>query len=256
MKSRLVAQLRLIFDLDSGSHSGSHSGPTPGPSSGPSREPSSGLHPEPSSGLVADIATPRLVRHPRARRYVLRLQPDGTPRVTIPRWGSQREALAFVAAQHDWVVRERARQIERARQRPSRAWVDGAVVLLAGQSLTLRRGEAPAPGVDAEHPGELRVTPRAADGANLHPVAATWMLRRARRLLPPRLLELAAGFALDVTHVSIRNQRARWGSCATGGRISLNWRLVQTPDAVRDYVLIHELMHLRQPNQTRSATTC
>ena len=63
-------------------------------------------------------------------------------------------------------------------------------------------------------------------------------------------MALAAQFDLAVTQVSVRNQRARWGSCATGGRISLNWRLVQTPDAVRDYVLIHELMHLRQPNHS------
>ena len=63
-------------------------------------------------------------------------------------------------------------------------------------------------------------------------------------------MALAAQFDLAVTQVSVRNQRARWGSCATGGRISLNWRLIQTPDAVRDYVLIHELMHLRQPNHS------
>ena len=79
---------------------------------------------------------------------------------------------------------------------------------------------------------------------------SAWLLARAKRLLPPRLLALAAQFDLAVTQVSVRNQRARWGSCATGGRISLNWRLIQTPDTVRDYVLIHELMHLRQPNHS------
>jgi len=46
--------------------------------------------------------------------------------------------------------------------------------------------------------------------------------------------------------VSIRNQRTRWGSCGRDGSISLNWRLVLMPAAVRDYVLIHELMHLKR----------
>lgn len=68
----------------------------------------------------------------------------------------------------------------------------------------------------------------------------------ARRVLPPRLLELAAHHGLTVTRVSVRNQRSRWGSCGRDGHISLNWRLVQMPDWVRDYVLLHELMHLRR----------
>ena len=51
---------------------------------------------------------------------------------------------------------------------------------------------------------------------------------------------------LAVAGVSIRNQRTRWGSCGRDGHISLNWRLVLMPPDVRDYVLIHELMHLRR----------
>jgi predicted metal-dependent hydrolase len=69
---------------------------------------------------------------------------------------------------------------------------------------------------------------------------------RARVELPPRLLGLAAAHGLQVSRVSIRNQRSRWGSCGRDGHISLNWRLVLMPDWVRDYVLVHELMHLRR----------
>jgi predicted metal-dependent hydrolase len=69
---------------------------------------------------------------------------------------------------------------------------------------------------------------------------------QARLELPSRLLELAAQHGLAVSRVSIRNQRARWGSCGRDGHICLNWRLVLMPPAVREYVLIHELMHLRR----------
>jgi hypothetical protein len=68
----------------------------------------------------------------------------------------------------------------------------------------------------------------------------------ATRELPARLMELAALHGLSVPRVSIRNQRSRWGSCGRDGHICLNWRLVQMPPHVRDYVLIHELMHLRR----------
>ena len=72
------------------------------------------------------------------------------------------------------------------------------------------------------------------------------MRARASAELTPRLLELAKAHDLVVAGVSIRSQRTRWGSCSRGGRISLNWRLLVMPEWVREYVLIHELMHLRQ----------
>jgi predicted metal-dependent hydrolase len=83
--------------------------------------------------------------------------------------------------------------------------------------------------------------------APVHTPADVVRLRQlARRVLPPRLYDLAAQHGIVVTRVSVRNQRTRWGSCGRDGHISLNWRLVQMPEWVRDYVLIHELMHLRR----------
>ena len=68
----------------------------------------------------------------------------------------------------------------------------------------------------------------------------------ANTVLPPLLLEWASKLGLDVAQVSVRDQRTRWGSCGRNGRICLNWRLVLMPDWVRDYVIVHELMHLRR----------
>lgn len=65
-------------------------------------------------------------------------------------------------------------------------------------------------------------------------------------MLPARLHELAAEHHLEVQRVSIRGQKTRWGSCGRNGHICLNWRLVLMPEAIRDYVLVHELMHLRR----------
>lgn len=75
--------------------------------------------------------------------------------------------------------------------------------------------------------------------------------RTAERELPARLLELAAAHGLTVGRVSIRNQRSRWGSCSSTGTITLNWRLVRMPPGVRDYVMLHELMHLREANHSK-----
>ena len=76
-------------------------------------------------------------------------------------------------------------------------------------------------------------------------------LARARRELVPRVGELAHQHGLRVQRVSIRRQRSRWGSCSRRGSISLNWRLAHAPALVRDYVIIHELMHLREMNHSQ-----
>jgi predicted metal-dependent hydrolase len=72
----------------------------------------------------------------------------------------------------------------------------------------------------------------------------------AGRELPARLAELAEPLGYHVAGVTVRDQRSRWGSCSPSGRISLNWRLVQVPPSIRDYVLLHELTHLAVANHS------
>jgi predicted metal-dependent hydrolase len=206
---------------------------------------------EPSSALTRPPDRFALyVRNPRARRYVLRLLADGTPRVTIPRRGSQREAERFLLAQRDWLDRQRASLVERLAGRPPRHWMEGHTVLLRGTSYVLRRAaDVLRAGVTVDEDA-LVVSPRHRDTDDLRPTVTAWLWQLARLELPARLRLLARDHGLAVTAITIRNQRTRWGSCAPNGRISLNWRLVQTPPDVCDYVLLHELMHIRQANHS------
>jgi predicted metal-dependent hydrolase len=72
----------------------------------------------------------------------------------------------------------------------------------------------------------------------------------AKEILPARVRELAARCGVSVGTISIRNQQSRWGSCTTHGNLSLNWRLVLLPPAMRDHVLLHELAHRRHMNHS------
>ena len=169
------------------------------------------LNPEPGA------LTPVLLfaRHPRARRYLIRVTEDGTVRVTVPRWGSKREAAAFAARE--------------------RAWIEKQLRARAEHELSDR---------------ERRTTNGQSGGANderrLAADERRALIDRAKKELPPRLMELAAQHGLTVARISIRDQRWRWGSCSSQGHICLNWRLVTMPAEVRDYVLIHELLHLKR----------
>jgi predicted metal-dependent hydrolase len=185
------------------------------------------------------------VRVRRARKYILRVRPDGTLRVTIPRGGSRRDAEAFVDEHRRWVDEERVRVA--ARHAPVE-WYAGDTVPLRGVATV----------ITTEQRGQQRlvvfggVRVRAAsDAVNLRPAVEAALRHIAARELVPRLKTLAAGHGLTVTRVTVRNQRSRWGSCSTGGVIALNFRLVQMPPWVSDYVLLHELMHLRQQNHSR-----
>jgi predicted metal-dependent hydrolase len=183
----------------------------------------------------------RMVRHPRARRYLLRLLPDGTARVTIPRGGTVHEARSFAERQTRWLES----QLSRLDHQPpaSPAWVVGKPVWFRGEEVTL---QSPAPGW-VQLAGESVRVPETAD---LRPALQNHLRRLAARELPPRVLELARRHEVAVTRVSVRNQRTRWGSCSRRGVISLNWRLIQLPGFVSDYVMLHELMHRRQLNHS------
>ena len=150
--------------------------------------------------LFAPRAETQFVRHRWARRYILRVLDNGTLRVTLPRWGSKREALAFVERSQAWISQQRIKQ----QARP--------VVV---------------------HPNEPELR------------------RRAAKELPSQLLGLAKAHDITVTRVSIRNQRSRWGACSAAGSITLNWRLILAPGFVREYVMIHELMHRRELNHSK-----
>jgi predicted metal-dependent hydrolase len=196
---------------------------------------------------VAPVAQADVVftRSMRATRYKLTLRRDGVAVAIIPARGSEREARVFVAEHQDWLERARARQAKRPRV--AETWILGTHVLWRGELTEIRRasdGERPQVCLAAD---VFRVARLEAD---LRPTLEAHFLRRAKIELPGRTWELAAVTGMAVSEVTVRNQRTRWGSCTTGGVISLNWRLVQTPDAVRDYIIYHELMHLKEMNHS------
>jgi predicted metal-dependent hydrolase len=183
-----------------------------------------------------------IVRHSRARRYLLRLCPNGTARVTLPRGGTLDEARRFAERNHDWL----AQQFEKLEARPQRPtdWRIGSEILLRGEPVH----------IESEQPGLIRfggeTLPVADTSADLRPVIEKYLRKMAVKELPGRVAVLTSLHGLQVNRVSVRNQRSRWGSCSRAGNISLNWRLISLPGFVRDYIILHELAHLRQMNHS------
>jgi len=186
-----------------------------------------------------------LLRHRRARRYVLRLRPDGSARVTIPRRGSFVEARRFAGDHVAWLERQLLRQATRPVEQ--RTWSPGTSILFRGEPVRLELGGEGQAKLVRFAQEIIRV---AAGEIDLRPAVERHLRWLAARELPARVWELAAQHQLPVRRVTIRNQRSRWGSCSRRGTISLNWRLVQAPLFVRDYLVLHELAHLREMNHS------
>jgi predicted metal-dependent hydrolase len=194
---------------------------------------------------IPDPPPIEFVRMRRARRYILRVCPDGRLRLTVPRGGSRAEGLQFVEKHRAWIEQERSRL---AAAHAARVWTSGTTIPLRGEQVPiviLRTASHAA----VSYGG--RTIRAAREIANVRPLVEQDLRALAREDLPPRLAGFAAAHGLVVGRVTIRNQRSRWGSCSPNGAIALNYRLVQMPPAVRDYVLIHELMHLRHQNHSR-----
>ncbi len=204
----------------------------------------------PSEFTIEGINVPIACRwNEGARRYSLTLTRDGRPRITIPRRGTLAEARRVAARHLVWLQRQLAK-FQNTRERQA-AWIDDGLLMFRGELSRIERRDDP-----VRHPivfagMEIPIPSRLAD------TPAVWralVVRHLRELaaveLPARVIELARQHECDVLQITVRNQRSRWGSCSGRKSISLNWRLVQTPEFVRDYIILHELMHIRELNHS------
>jgi predicted metal-dependent hydrolase len=166
-----------------------------------------GPKPLPASSVVHLPVEPQplpllMVRNPRARRYLLRLRPDGTARVTIPRGGSTAMARQFVERHAAWLERELQRL--QAQPRKPAAWQIGTEILLRGDTVRIEVGFNGESGIVRFGGESVRVLDPAAD---LRPAIEGHLRQLAARELPPRVLELAARHGLTVRHITVRDQK-------------------------------------------------
>ncbi len=127
-------------------------------------------------------------------------------------------------------------------------WLEGSRVLYRGVEHHLCVSAA-GPRIEVSF-ADQKFKASASASEDLRPPVERHLRHLASLELPVRLGELALAHGFEVAAVSVRNQKSRWGSCSPGGHVSLNWRLIQLPQQVGDYVLLHELVHLRHLNHS------
>ncbi|MBN8840756.1 MAG: DUF45 domain-containing protein [Sphingomonadales bacterium] len=175
-----------------------------------------------------------LVRHPRARRAKLSLDPaSGRVRLVIPARASAKAALAWAATQGEWLERQRAALPA------ARPFVPGALVPFDDTTLTIVWDDSASRRI--AHVDDRLVTGGPAETVGRRVEA--WLRREALRLLSEDTAHYAALAGVKVVKVAIGDARGRWGSCASSGTIRYNWRLALAPSAVRRATAAHEVAH-------------
>ena len=202
----------------------------------------------------------------RARRSSIGMTigPDGLS-VRAPRWTSLLEIDKVLQARAEWIVRKLHKSRERHTQLQQTRidWRDGAVFPYLGGLMRLRldpshgfsaAGAALAEtydGQDGPLMRELRIAlPMDASAAQIRDATQAWLMRQAKALFEERLNHFAPLLQVRWTRLSLSNADKRWGSAKSDGSIRLNWRLMHFELPVIDYVVAHELSHLRVMNHS------
>ena len=181
--------------------------------------------------------------------------------VSAPRWVAVAEVDQALQAKAPWILRKLQEQQERAQrlQAAKVVWQDGTTLPFLGDNvivlLDARVTGAQLNSDGQSLPGVPRLTlhlglPQAATQEQIREAVQSWLQRQARRLFEERCAHFAPRLGVRVKRLSLSSAATRWGSASADGSVRLNWRLIHFALPVIDYVVTHELAHLREMNHS------
>lgn len=244
----------------------------PGPAALPAMQLSLFDDPPPAKAHRAvEDATPAFV-HPRAQRhitldghgvaYALRrsrrrsigfvIAADGLA-VSAPRWVGLADIEAALREKAAWILRKLHEQRERARRLDAARvdWCDGTQLPFLGEPIRLRLDGLTSGAVLHAEARALHLgLPASAAPQQIRDAVQSWLQRQARRIFEERCALFAPRLNVRMKRLSLSSAVTRWGSASADGSIRLNWRLVHFALPVIDYVVAHELAHLREMNHS------
>lgn len=188
----------------------------------------------------------RIRESARRRTLALELRADGTLTVATPAGLSQDFIRRFVASRVHWIDSKRGLLAQDRAALPVPA--HGARLPYLGGELTVHHDRTDGTRSLCRRDGD-RLLVRASDAA-LRPAVERWYRAAAADHFATRIAHFSPQVGRHPIRLTVRAPRTRWGSCTGRGTISLNWRLMQLPPEILDYVVVHELCHLLVPNHS------
>jgi predicted metal-dependent hydrolase len=181
--------------------------------------------------------------------------------VRAPKWASWTDIETALRAKERWICTKLLDQRERAQKMAESKidWKEGAVVPFLGEPLVLvldprvqgaqlQRGDTALPGIASQalHLG----LPQMATPEQIRDAVQSWLQREAKAIFQDRVRHFSQQLSVTVNKVSLSAAKTRWGSASVDGSIRLHWRLIHFSTSIIDYVVAHELAHLREMNHS------
>lgn len=188
------------------------------------------------------------------RRSIGFLIADEGLRITAPRWVTLADIEQAIQEKQHWIIsklREK-RELANKRMQASMRWEDGARLPYLGKQLTLRIAHQGRAAVvhDAEQDILHISLPPDFNEQQLKDRVQSWLQQEAKRIFNQRMPVFAQRLGVSYHSMSLSSAGTRWGSCTSQGKIRLNWRLIHFSPEIIDYVVAHELSHLREMNHS------
>ncbi len=215
------------------------------------------------SAQLGEHRLPYQLRRARRRSIGFVIGAEGLT-VSAPRWVGLAEIESALRDKAGWILRKLHEQRERAKRQHAAHidWREGGSLPFLGETVILVLDSRVAgvvldsgEGRERALPGVPRLTlhiglPHSATPAQVRDAAQSWLQRQARRIFEERCAIYAARLRVRMTRLALSSAATRWGSASADGSIRLNWRLVHFGLPVIDYVVTHELAHLREMNHS------
>jgi predicted metal-dependent hydrolase len=187
----------------------------------------------------------------RARRRTIGMEVDleGLT-VRAPRWVTISEIESALAERAKWIVKALVEWRGRRRDVMPTVWKSGAPILYRGRELALEVFPSRRANVEPDLFHLTVLHPHAHDEGEVAALVGKWLKDEAWSLVAPQVTRYAQRVTSTTPTMRLSNARSEWGSCNARGEIRLNWRLVQLPPTLAEYIVAHEVAHLLELNHS------
>jgi len=192
----------------------------------------------------------QLIRSKKRRKTIsLHIKEDGRIVIYVPYHTPKGEIEKFIKEKQSWIV-EKISEKEKFTKQPNKAFIPGEQFLYLGESYPLEIGDTNPKGLPLKLSfGKFLIDQGHA--AKAKDLFTQWYKREAKERIEERVHYFSNRLQLVPKGLKITSAKHRWGSCSRDNRLSFSWRIIMAPLRIIDYVLIHELVHIKEKNHSK-----